>query len=427
MHYLSILVLFFLASCMTYVEKPLPTTPQFVDVPQKELTVSDLIEIAIVNNMELRLQKRDLSISEAEVYSARLFDDLTFGLDLTRSTEAGDSMIGSDWTLSYDLQTLITKADTIDAAEFERQKNLYSVIWAEWQLAWNIRLLYAKHVYLTQQAQFLREQTSHLDHFYQSLAKALSKKTKKVSDVSTALISFKDSQKSLNDLELQIEQNLQELKKAACFSPDAMLKINIGSLPPPPAIKDADVDAALQHILERRPDLLALKAGYESQDKKLRIELLKQFPSFSVYVTRSKDTDASHSTGFGFEFNLPIFNVNRGNIMIESANRDKAHLEYQSKLNEVTTSVRNAQKNAKLLSGQVQKLQAQVKHLNGSLSLAERSHQDKLIAKENLHEIRNSTLTARQELVEAQHALYEMLIGLQIELGFVVTQEKEKA
>ncbi len=89
---------------------------------------------------------------------------------------------------------------------------------------------------------------------------------------------------------------------------------------------------ALAAMTRRRPDLLALQAGYESQQEKLRAAILAQFPAITVGFVKARDNSNIASTGFSIGLSLPLFDGNRGNIAVERATRQQLHDDYAARL-----------------------------------------------------------------------------------------------
>jgi outer membrane protein TolC len=117
---------------------------------------------------------------------------------------------------------------------------------------------------------------------------------------------------------------------------------------PPDAVRDA-----FASLGQRRPDLLALRSGYEEQDERYRAALLGQFPRLDIGFTRGRDTSAIYTSGIAVTVTLPLFNGNRGNIAVEKATRESLYEEYTQRLKEAYAAVDNITENMKLLDDQL--------------------------------------------------------------------------
>ena len=77
---------------------------------------------------------------------------------------------------------------------------------------------------------------------------------------------------------------------------------------------------------------MALQAGYQSQEQKLREAVLSQFPSVGIRISRARDTSDVNTVGFGVTFRLPIFNGSRGAIAVQTATRQALYDGYALRL-----------------------------------------------------------------------------------------------
>ena len=81
------------------------------------------------------------------------------------------------------------------------------------------------------------------------------------------------------------------------------------------------------------------RAGYASQEARVRAAILAQVPSLGIDIHRARDTSAVYTTGLGVTLNLPLLSGNRGNIAIERATRAQLREEYQARLAQTAVDV----------------------------------------------------------------------------------------
>ena len=133
--------------------------------------------------------------------------------------------------------------------------------------------------------------------------------------------------------QLQTEMNLtrHELNALLGLRPDVQLHL-IGTTEIKPLSKD-EFDRAITALPHRRADLLALQAGYQSQEELLRRAILAQFPTLSAGVDLERDpVEGVNAFGPEVSLSLPIFNRNQGQIAIERATRAVMWQQYQEQL-----------------------------------------------------------------------------------------------
>ena len=122
--------------------------------------------------------------------------------------------------------------------------------------------------------------------------------------------------------QLQLHDNLtrHELNQLLGLQPDAPLHL-VGQSASRPISHD-QFQAAVTALPHRRADLLALQAGYQSREQRLREAILAQFPAMSAGVEQGRSAEEGvHSIGFTVNVTLPIFNRNRGQIALQRATR----------------------------------------------------------------------------------------------------------
>ena len=87
---------------------------------------------------------------------------------------------------------------------------------------------------------------------------------------------------------------------------------------------DADqVRRDLASLPDRRPDLIALQAGYGAQDANLRKAILAQFPLAQIAFAYARDPTPTTTLGISAVLALPIFNGHRGDVKVAEATREQ--------------------------------------------------------------------------------------------------------
>ena len=99
--------------------------------------------------------------------------------------------------------------------------------------------------------------------------------------------------------------------------------------PEPPTL---DAQALFARARGERLDLLALQAGYRSQEAATRMAIMDAFPSLALTVTYAQDTAGNRTIGPSANVALPLFNRNRGGVASASATRDQLRAEYAARI-----------------------------------------------------------------------------------------------
>ena len=170
-------------------------------------------------------------------------------------------------------------------------------------------------------------------------------------------------------------------------------------------------------IAEQRPDLLALRAGYQSQEARLRQAIWRQFPALTVTWNRLRDTSHVWTSGFGASLNLPIFTGARGDIAIERATREKLRVEYQDRLAQTHSDIARLQADGAITQEQLDGLRQRIPQLAVMAEQARAAYHagdlDALVSN-NL----DAALISNQiALVDLEQTLWETRIALDTLLG----------
>jgi len=179
---------------------------------------------------------------------------------------------------------------------------------------------------------------------------------------------YRDNAQLLGTLRQEHLKARQELDTLLELHPGTHL--TLAALPEPYEVPQDAVDRALLDLSQRRPDLLALRAGYTEQHERYRGALLAQFPRLDIGVTRGRDTSAIYTSGLTISVTLPLFNGNRGNIAVEKATRERLYQEYTQRLDDAYAAVDGINSELSLLGDQLRNAQSMETALEASVKQA---------------------------------------------------------
>lgn len=371
--------------------------------------------LAVVNNPDLRLARDDAAIAHAQAFSAGLLPDpqLAGSGDLSNSDGAGSTRAFS-LGLSYDINPLILHATNAGAADAEARKTDLNLLWQEWQVISQARLLYVKLVYGRRLAAVLEANRALFADRAERTRAAAVQGLLASDAVLPNVAALQDVEKQLFDLRRQQAQNVRDLNALLGLQPSAELPLREQ---PVASITDAPSDAVLAELERRRPDLLALRAGYDAQDERYRGAVLAQFPALNVGLTRARDNSNVYSKTIGVTLSLPFLNRNRGNIAIEKATRQRLFDEYQQRVRAARGEIQGLLSQQALDKAQLDHVRAAAAELSVALDrsgLAFKSNNIDLLAYTNAH----AALLAKQvEQVNLEQQLAEQRVGLETLLG----------
>ena len=433
-----VLLLGAFSGCATYAPKPLPDRVNLLQSaasitldparlpfrnlsshifnPADGLDMDEVAMLAVANNPQLRQARDALGVARAQSFAAGLLPDPQLGVTADHPTNGtGANTNAFNFNLNYDVNALLLRSSRKGAAQAETQRVNLNLLWQEWQVVSQARLLFTQLT--AQEALVAQLQTARklLDDRYQKSQQALAAGNVTLDMASADLIALQNVERQINDLERGRLKNQASLNSLLGLLSTTHLSL-VGE-PHATLMDAAAVHKDLLARLNQRPDLQALQAGYRSQEEKFRGAVLAQFPALNVGLTRARDTSGLYTMGFGMTLSLPIFNRNRGNIAIENATRTQLFDAYQDRLNSAYSEVAIALENQPLLQSQLQRTRAGEQQLQVVARRAQTAfHAGNLAAADYVH-LQTALLDKQTEAINLQEALMEQQIALETLLG----------
>lgn len=426
-----------LTGCATYTPHPLHEQPDLIDLPaaltidprtlplpalrkhrfdpSNGLDMTEVAMIAVVNNPDLKAERRKADVAGAQLFDAGLLPDPQISASLDHPMGNGPGLTDAYGVgLNYDLMTLITHGTQEDvAAEAKHQVEL-NLLWREWQVAQQARELYVKAAYDAQRLRLLGHARQLYTRRYARSSQAFKNGNLTLDVAGTDLTALLDANTRLNQAQRQQNQTLHDLNALLGLTPDTQLKLT-----PPGQAGKPDTDPALLKTLpKRRPDLLALRAGYRSQEARVRRAVLSQFPSLSIGFTRARDTGDVNTVGLGITLNLPVLNGNRGAIAIERATRAQLRQEFQARLDQTRGQIDTLEQQYGLIDEQIRRIDANLPELNGMVAKAEHAYDAGNIDALTYLNMQNTLINKQLERVDLEESLWDTHIALDTLLGW---------
>lgn len=368
-----------LAGCAAYRPEPLPATASLsprvtalrvdtarIDLPPlagrhidlgAPLDIDAVAALAVLNDPRLRAARDAHGVAQAQAFAAGLLPDPQFGA--TRDFPQGHSTATTSaysLSLGLDLGRLITRPAAVAAARADLKSVDMQILWLEWQTAAAAQLAYVRLVGLEQRDALLRRELGLVDARRARDLAAVAAGNLPRTSADADLVEQQALQARLGDDRKAALQQQAELDTMLGLQPTVRLRLAGQAAADPAAL--AQARQALDHLGRIRPDLMALRAGSDSQEQRVREAVLAQFPSVSVGFTRARDTSDVHTLGFGVGFSLPIFDGSRGAIAVARATRTQLRDDYRQRLATTTAEVQQAMADIALLREQDARLRA---------------------------------------------------------------------
>jgi outer membrane protein, heavy metal efflux system len=421
-----------LSGCATYHPKALPTVPDLarslsLTVPTRQFWLPGLkphpfptdgldetavVTLAVFNNPDLKAARLQAGVASAQLLEAGLLPDPQLNAGFARSS----LLNGYDLGLSEGIRALITRDAAKAGARAHQEQVHLEILWQEWQVAGRARELFIQARTDDQLQPVLTATRDLLANHYDEDEAALKQGDLTLSTVSADLTVLVAADKSLRQLQLDANLTRHELDQLVGLKPDEQLHL-IGQSKSQ-LLSEDQFQAAIATLPHRRADLLALEAGYQSQEQRLRQAILAQFPSLSAGVEQARGAEEGvHTIGFTVTLTLPIFNRNRGQIAVQQATRAVLHDTYQARLDQAVGDGDQVWKATDIMAGQLRDLDTQLPVLERTATAAEQSFRQGDLDASAYVNLKSSLLTEQAEAIRLHASLDQAKSALDILLG----------
>lgn len=356
---LALVVIPLLAGCATYHPKPLSgadvdavlQTPDRVELTRRAgelrdpaqppvnldfsqpLTGDEIAVIAVLANPELRALRTEQDVADAQAFASGLLPDpqVSAGFDSVLSPDNAGLSTGYAASLSFDLlAALVTRDVDRQAARATAEKVRLDIAWQEWATAGQARLLAVRWFY-QQQAAALAMTTADAAGRAESRAlRAARSRDLNDDEVEARRIAASEARNRALTATRDADGTRLELNRILGLRPEETV-----ALADPVALtvwQPPDAEQLFATARTRRLDLRALEQGYASQEATVHRAVLGQYPRLGITLNRARDTSRVNTFGPAVAFDLPLWNHNRGEVAVASADRDRMRAEYAARL-----------------------------------------------------------------------------------------------
>lgn len=379
-----------LSGCAIYHSEPLPTVPDLARFPPltvpaasfglpglrpapfdpaRGLSETNIITLAVADDPQLKAERLRAGVARAQLLEAGLLPDPQLSGGMSWSAVR----TGYDATLAQDIQALITRGAARRAAAAHGRQVSLEILWREWQVAERARELYIRIEALHALRGVLDERRSLLGRLYRRGEASLERGDVSAADVTADFDAWRAAAADWRTFELEDNQARHALNELLGLEPGVRLRLRGGeAMQRPPSA--AEYRAALAALPQRRPDLLALQAGYRSQEEKLREAILAQFPLVSAGVEKARSAEEGVQTfGFNVTLALPVFDRNRGPIAIGRASRTYLRQSYLAGLDGAESQADQIRSASQIMRRQLGQLEARLPGLERTAAAAKAS------------------------------------------------------
>ncbi len=422
-----------ISGCAHYRPSPLPTAPDLARTPQltapaKQFWLPGLAPhtiptngldettvemLAVFNNPDLKAARLQAGVAGAQVFAAGLLPDPQVAADAYLAAVN----YGGDLGLSEEIRSLITRgAKRAAAVAAQKQVNL-NILWQEGQVAAQAQQLFVAIRAGTRLRAVDAAMNSLLEAQYRRDRSAMERGNTTSTTVSAELVALSNAEITLRQLESQADLARRQLNALLGLDPNVHLHL-IGPAKRSP-LTPAAYHAAIAALPQRRADLLALQAGYQSQEENVRLAVLRQFPALSLGAIFDRELEVEPINGFGptASLSLPIFNRNRGQIAVQRATRAVLRQTYQARLDSAVSQAGQMWSAARIETAQLRDLNAKLPLLRQTAAAAEQSVQRNHLNAMAYVNLESGYLAKEAEAIQLEAALENEQSALRLLLG----------
>ena len=423
-----ILLLVSVAGCASYDPAPLPQKVDLADrIPPQlalPLDMNAVATVAVLNNPDLKTARQKAKITEAQAFAAGILPNPELTAELVTPTNQGDvGGNGYSFGLAYDLQNLVIRSAKIGAANAARDQGQLELLWQEWQTVAQARNLYVQRNAAGEKRQLYASLETRYAEQSQRSSRAVQAGDATFDQAGVDLAALLDVRSQRNTADRGASQADYSLHTLLGVAPQVEMPLQPLMLPIIP--DKAAIEDALTKVAQLRPDLRALRFGYQSQEENLRKAVLAQFPSLSLGVSRQSDTagDTSsfgnviHAVGIGATLNLPLFDHNQGDIAVQTATRAQLLAEYQARLDQTTGDAWRIWSEMQQLKTAIDEIETRLPELQSAADNAERAYGAGDLQVLTYLSLQSAVLTRKSEISDLRQSLWSDAIALASVLG----------
>lgn len=411
-----------LAGCQHYTPLPLQTeaglAPSLAAVPglpAHALKIGEVTLLAVTRNPDLLAARARAGVAEAQLVQAGVLPNPSLSGAILPLLSGAGSVPGWNLGLSQDIKALIVLKPKRRSARDSLNQVRADLLWQEWQVAGQARQL-AGDIVLGERLRPMLEQA------YELMAKRYSANRKALEAGNGTLSTLAPSAAALQTARAAMLQQDQaqlasrhKLNALLGIAPDVALPL--ADAIDLPGFDPREVRVMLGTLPERRPDLLALRAGYAAQDEQLRVAILSQFPDLVLGASASSDNSKVISGGPNVQLGLPVFDRNQGNIAIARATREQLNREYAARLAAVTGEVGALLSEREQIALQLAAVSHDLDQARVAADRAARAFASGTLDERAFVDLLSTRFSKEQEVMTLELALFDRQVAIQTLIG----------
>jgi cobalt-zinc-cadmium efflux system outer membrane protein len=325
---------------------PLPAPadpPSGAPAPLPQLTLSEAVHYALLNNPALAVQRQQHGIAAAGIVIAHTYPFNPTWEGKVRAAEGPESAgitnrVSNEHKVFIDVELRGQMGYRIDGAQATLSRTDCEIAFQEVSVAVQAARAFDTVLYRREKLQ-LAERTVQLnERSADQIAKLVEGGRLRGVDLLLARTEVNDFRAQLGPAQTSLETAEADLRRVLGVV-EGNVAVN-GYLESPPSPPPPDVLEKAAH--ERRPDVKARQAAIGEAEARLRLEIANRYGNPNVGPAYEYDPTRINLIGVQITMPLPVFNTHKGEIQQREAERDRTVLELRQTEMQVTQDVRAA-------------------------------------------------------------------------------------
>ncbi len=386
----------------------------------RPLSVDEVGLLAVLNDPDLKSEQGESDAARADVVQATLLPNPTAGFAYGQLLGGPGTASSAAVSLAEDIIPIITRDARVKAADARSRQVDASQLWREWQIAQKARQLALDISYDDRSIALTEKELSHIAAARTKAGKAVAAGNLALGAYAPLLSAASAQEQALAALRLQRLKNWQALDALLGLDPSVRFAIAPPTAPAPPAA----IEPLVASAHERRPDLAALRFGYDSAEADVRVAILSQFPAFSLNGSYLSDTTSIVSAGPGATFALPIFDRNQAGVSKTQATRQMLQAQYQARLDAAAAAARGLSAQMLRLFADLAKARSAVRSSESLAVSARNAYAQGNLDQRNLVDYESTAFQQELQALALERQMAEDAILLELELGLGLPPER---
>jgi|KBSSwiStaDraftv2_1062776.scaffolds.fasta_scaffold00306_16 signal transduction histidine kinase/outer membrane protein TolC len=304
------------------------------------LTGAEIQVIAVLANPDLRALRAQEGVADAQVFSAGLLPDpqVSLGWDklLTPRNQGYTNQYAGSVSLDL-LGALAGMPTEKQAAKAAARQLRDEIAWQEWATAGQAQLLALRLGYQARAKELAHRAADQADRALKRALTLAGTHDVAADEIELRRIAAVDARDKALTADRDADTTRLDLNQTLGLRPDEQLSLAPAN--PLPAWQHPAAEELFTNARSRRLDLTALAEGYNSQEASVHRAILGQYPRLGITINRASDTSNVHTLGPAVNFDLPLWNRNRGAIAVARADRTRLRAEYAARLHQTRAEI----------------------------------------------------------------------------------------